>query len=174
MQTIIADSSSLIYLSKANLLCSYTQLVRLIISPHVYEECTRRLWSVDARQIRDLVQEKHITLCPIPEVNQLALPHLGAGEKSTIELYYVLNADSVMIDDRKGIQVCKKYRIPFLCAILVPGMLQQSHILSGPDETDQFIEKICRIGRYAQWIIQYAKENKTQTEFIGKGTHERC
>ena len=162
MQTIIADSSSLIYLSKANLLGSYTQLVRLIISPHVYEECTRQLWTEDAQQIRDLVQEKRITIYTVPEVNHLALPHLGAGEKSTIELYYSLKADSIMIDDRKGIQICKKYRIPFLCAILVPGMLQQGHMLSGPDETDQFIEKICQIARYDQWIIQYAKENKPQ------------
>jgi predicted nucleic acid-binding protein len=164
LQTIIGDSSSLIYLSKADLLCSYAQIVRLIISPHVYEECTRQMWAEDAQQIRGMVQEKRITICPVPDVNQLTLSHLGAGEKSTIELYYLLKADSIVIDDRKGIRICQKHHIPFLCAILVPGILQQSRMLSGPDETDQFIEKICRIGRYNQWIIQYARENKPQSE----------
>lgn len=162
MQTVIGDSSSLIYLSKASLLCTYAQLVRLIASPQVYEECTRHSCSEDARRIRDLVQEKWIAICPVPEVDQLALPHLGAGEKSTIELYYFLKADSVMVDDRKAIKVCMKRRIPFLCAILVPAILQQNHLLSGPDETDRLIEKICQIGRYGRWIIQYARENKPQ------------
>ncbi|MEW5803471.1 MAG: hypothetical protein AB1847_15370 [bacterium] len=163
----------MIYLSKVNLLRSYARIVSLVISSQVYEECTRQLWSEDARKIRSLVQEKIITLCQVPEVNQLALPHLGAGEKSTIELYYLLKADSVIIDDRKGIRMCKKLRIPFLCAILVPGMLQQSHMLSGPDETDQFIEKICQIGRYGEWIIQYARENKPPKpdKLVEKGTH---
>ena len=160
MQVIVGDSSSLIYLSKVALLSSYAQLVHLIISPQVYEECTRLPWSEDAREIRHLVRKKKITICRIPEANQPPLPCLGAGEKSTIELYYALKADSVMIDDRKGIRVCKKQRIPFICAILVPGILQQSHVLSGPDETDRFIEKISQVGRYEQWIVNYAKENK--------------
>lgn len=158
-RTIIGDSSSLIYLSKVGMLAPYAQLVRLVISCRVYEECTRRQDSEDARQIRGMVQERSITVCPIPEANHLALPHLGAGEKSAIELYYVLKADSVIIDDRKGIQVCKKNRIPFLCAILVPAMLRQNHLLSDR-ETDLFIEKICRVGRYNQWIITYAKEKR--------------
>lgn len=158
LQTIIGDSSSLIYLSKVSLLRPYAQVVRLIISPQVYEECMRRPWSNDARQIQDLVQEKRLAICPVPEADQVVLPHLGAGEKSTIELYYLLKADAVMIDDRKGIKLCKRRRIPFLCAILVPALLQRSHLLSSPDEVDRLIEKICQIGRYEGWIVQYAKE----------------
>jgi len=160
MQTIVADSSSLIYLSKVALLPLFSQLVYLVISPHVYKECTHLSLADDARQIKNLVQRGDIVICPVPKAYQLPITNLGAGEKSSIELWYVLDAASIIIDDKKGIQVCKKRKIPFFCAILVPDMLQQNHMLSGLEEVDKYIDKICRISRYSQWIIDYAREHR--------------
>jgi len=160
MQTIVADSSSLIYLSKVALLPLFSRIVYLVISPHVYKECTGLSLSDDARQIKNLVRSKDIVICPVPRAYQLPISNLGTGEKSSIELWYFLDAASVIIDDKKGIQACKMRKIPFFCAILVPGMLQQNHMLSGPEEVDIYIDKICRIARYSQWIIDYAREHR--------------
>ncbi|MGA1875693.1 MAG: hypothetical protein ACMUIA_08790 [bacterium] len=157
MQTITADSSSLIYLSKTGLLPLFAQVVHLAISHHVYRECTRPPWPDDARHIHHLVESGIMTVYEIPSAYHLPLPRLGAGERSTIELWYFLKADSVMIDDRKGICLCRQREIPFLCAILVPGILKQNLILRDQKEVDLCIEKICQVGRYAQWIIDYAK-----------------
>ena len=159
MQTIVADSSSIIYLSKADLLPLFSQIVNLVITPHVYRECTLASNSDDAQQIKDLVQRGDIMICSVPVTYELAIPNLGTGEKSIIELWYFLDANSVMIDDKKGIRVCKLRKIPFFCAILVPVILQQNKILSGPKEVDMYIDKICQIARYSQWIIDYARKH---------------
>lgn len=158
MQIVAADSSSLIYLSKAGLLLPFSQLVHLIISERVFGECTYLPWAEDAEEINGLVQQKKILVHSVPEFWLSTPPSLGQGERSTIELWYLSNADEMLIDDRQGIKICKQWKIPFICAILVPTILWRHNLLSCPEEALDLVEKICQIGRYAQWIIDYTKE----------------
>ncbi len=165
MQTIVADSSSLIYLSKVeDLLPLLTQVVNLIISEQVYRECTHFLKSKvspskDAKQIEGLVYQGKISVFSVPKAcGRIVLPKLGEGEKSILELWNMIKADLVMIDDKKGILACKNNDIPFLCAILIPGLLRRYNLLKDTEEVNQYIEKICQVGRYSSWIIAYAKE----------------
>lgn len=95
MHTVVADSSSLIYLSKIALLPPFSRIGHLVISSQVYRECTHLFWFDDARRIKDLAHSGDINICPAPEAHRLSLPHFGTGEQNIIELCYYLQMSSM-------------------------------------------------------------------------------
>jgi len=80
---------------------------------------------------------------------------MHTGERATIALHLARMADFVVIDDGKGAGFCRRERIPYINALLVPRILY----FSGDVRGDWAMEKAALIrekGHYSETVVRFA------------------
>ncbi|MGA1791151.1 MAG: hypothetical protein ACMUIM_06675 [bacterium] len=154
-KSFVSDSSSLILLAKAGLLCLLCENARLFITQTIEAEI--RFDSIDSRLIKGLITEGTIMVKKIKE-NDLPVS-LHKGERSAIILFKMLNADYLLIDDKKAALYCKRNAIPYVNALLIPHYLRMCRIIDA-QMMKRKILLLSEIGHYAAWITEYVSEDQ--------------
>jgi predicted nucleic acid-binding protein len=153
MKTLLMDSSSAILLFKVALMNILIENYEILISQTVYKELTipgQRGYC----EFIEYRQKNLITVSNNHGSKSIELP-LRGGEMETILLYHNGMGDFIIIDDKKGVDYCKRNNIPFINALLVPKILFFSNLI----ERESYIEKkwhLIHLGRYSKRIIDLA------------------
>jgi len=154
---IIIDASSIILLAKASILETVTGIDKVLISDGVYKEVSRgkETGKPDSLLLERLLQEGKINLKTADKSSVDSLKKsfgIFAGENETISIAQETGARFVLIDDRKGINVCKALNLPFMTAIDVNIDLYENKLITFQKALDSF-EKIKKFGWIGQDIL---------------------
>lgn len=153
---IIADSSSLILLTKAELLTSLAKKTKLIIPRKVYSEAVEEGLKknfTDAIKIKKLVDDKKIAVKEADEDREFPVS-LGKGEKEALELFYQEKADKVIVDDKKALNLCKIIGIPYTTVHMILTDLLRKKIID-KKQALRSLDILSVEGRYSSKIILY-------------------
>jgi predicted nucleic acid-binding protein len=153
MKTLLMDSSSAILLFKVALLNTLMENYEILISQTVYKELT----IPGQRGCREFIEyrQKDLIIVSNNHGSKSIELSLRGGEMETILLYHNGMGDFILIDDKRGVDYCKKNNIPFINALLVPKILFFSNLI----ERESYIEKkyhLIHLGRYSKRIIDLA------------------
>ena len=154
-KSFISDSSSLILLAKADLLDLLCNNARIFITQTISEEIFFN--SKDSKLIQALIYSGELT---VKKIKDSGLPvSLDKGERTAITLFMEMEADYLLIDDKKAAIYCKRNSIPYINALLIPHYLRECDVID-----EQIMEKkivlLNEIGRYAKWIKEYVSQNR--------------
>lgn len=140
---IVCDADGLIKTQKAGILALLAQEAALLIGPHVFQEAVtdgKQRGYADAAALEQLLQAHAIRPRPVPEhprATALLPPGtFGEGERETLHLYYHMQADVILSDDRSFLTVLSAQQIPFftpaavLVALCIWGVLAVPEALS--------------------------------------------
>ncbi len=159
---LISDASSLILLEKIDLLSKLVSLFELIIPEEVASEAiTKGLEAKfpDAYRLRDWVEKKAIAIMPINDLKKreelITAFNVGKGEAEAIALWFEMNKSTVVIDDHKGMHICKIYNIPFVTALTLVIVAQERKIINSK-EAQAMIRLLDIHGRYKDELIYEA------------------
>ncbi|KXA92076.1 hypothetical protein AKJ66_04735 [candidate division MSBL1 archaeon SCGC-AAA259E22] len=151
--TIVSDSSSLILLTKAEILKPLLSHRELKISNTVYEETVEKgkeKAKEDAYFIEKLVDEKEITVAKPDNSTRKRIKNLFGiekGENSTLALAIEENPDLVLVDDEKGIKVCKALNFSFAISADIAVALYETGRI-GKEKSLKALERLEKYG----WI----------------------
>ena len=160
MNDALIDTSSAILLFKAGLITICCRAYRLLMTRSVYAEVAvptqpgaGALTSLTRRQLG-------ITLLPDPMGSSpcetaVDLARLHRGERDTLMHYLSGIARFVVIDDGKGVQVCRRHGIPHVNALLLPRLLYHTGHLSDHNAR-RFFLRIQTLGRYSATVVTWA------------------
>lgn len=168
--SLVADTSSLIYLAKGTIIRPFVQSFQVSVPPSVYRESIRAGYP-GSEEIRGLVREGLLTIRPVRENPQLNRKLPKGGERDVIVLFYQLGTDGILIDDGAGVKACRNRDIPFLSALLVPSILLVKRAIGG-EQAESSLNKIEKIGRYSQEVILFARNCLCQVTRTGNGAVE--
>lgn len=161
--TALADSSSLIILFKTGLLDRCAGHYNLLITRSVKSEITRKGYPGSEYFARLCTQEILNLLCDSDNnSNDVDLSGLDRGERDTIFQFQKGNGDFVLIDDRRGADICRRRSLPYINALLIPKILFIINEVSEP-EFREYFAGILNVGRYSPEIVSFA-ENCTEND----------
>jgi len=158
----VLDASTLILITKADLLGPFLEGVRLevAIPGEVARECCSAKKTMDALTIQRSLDESRIKVILVRNRKLVAKLQtdfsLGQGEAEAIALALRESARIIGIDDKNGINACKLLGIAFTTAIGIllrsreKGLLDGSAALAG-------LAALARYGRYKNSIIEDAR-----------------
>lgn len=154
-KSFISDSSSLILLAKVDLLGLLCKNARIFITQAISEEIIFN--SKDSRLIQALISTRQIE---VKRIKEIRFPiSLGKGERTALKLFREMEADYLLIDDKKAAIYCKKNSLPYINALLIPHYLRECEAID-----EQMMKKkimfLNEIGRYAEWIKEYVSRNR--------------
>ncbi len=159
---VVLDASTLILITKADLLGPFLEGVRLevAIPGEVARECCSAKKTMDALTIQRSLDESRIKVILVRNRKLVAKLQtdfsLGQGEAEAIALALRESARIIGIDDKNGINACKLLGIAFTTAIGIllrsreKGLLDGSAALAG-------LAALARYGRYKNSIIEDAR-----------------
>ena len=154
-KSFISDSSSLILLAKAGLLDLLCRNARILITQTITEEIFFN--SKDSRLIRALISAEKIT---VKKIKDSGLPaSLDKGERTVVNLFREMEADYLLLDDKKAAIYCKRNSVPFVNALLIPLYLRKCEAIDG-QTTERKITLLKEIGRYSEWIKEYVSKKE--------------
>jgi hypothetical protein len=157
-KTVIIDASSAILVYKAGLLGVVAGEYRIITARSVRDELTVAGRDGTEQFINYFssgeIETSFDFKCCLP-----ALP-LRGGEKDAVLLYLSGGADFIIMDDGEGAAYCRANSIPFINALLVSRVLFLSGRI-GRQAMNSATDKLLRIGRYAEWVVEYARTCST-------------
>lgn len=158
MKIIVADSSSLILLTKCNLLEILIKLFPVLIPEAVLNEVVNRDTLerfTDAKKIAGIVTDKKIQVVKEEMPGQKMPVSLGKGETEALLLAKQTKDAVLATDDGKAIKICRYLGVPF---IISPRIASDLYRLKAVDfnEARSAIEKMKIIGRYSPDIISEA------------------
>ncbi len=160
---VIADSSTLILLSKVELLDLLLKNLKekVVIPPTVQQECTIKERSWDAIIIQRRINEHEIIVRNLkhPFLYHKLLHdfNLGAGEAEAIALC-LERKEVLMTDDKKAIKACKLFNIEFVTAPNIVVALTKKKVVD-LELALEITSKLQKYGRYSPEIIQKMKED---------------
>ena len=152
----IADSSSVIILSKANLLQPLVEVYRIILAESVYREITIGAHS-GADACERFVKEKGIRVQNTSSRGYPGTHKLGRGEADTIQLYNEGQGDFIIVDDGAAARYCKREGIPFINALLFPIVLKYAQARTREFCNKAFEDVLAR-GRYSDKVVTFARK----------------
>lgn len=160
-KTALIDASSAIILCKAAVHIAVVEMYNVVMPGAVYQEITGNSYPC-AAEYRQLVVDKKISIkaampAPVNEPGCRGLNNLGQGEHDVMQLYNAGQGDFVVTDDGAAARYCQRQQIPFINALLVPKILGLAGI-EGGEYCRKATERIVAIGRYAPWVIDFAKQ----------------
>lgn len=154
------DASSAIILCKANLHLIVAEMYDVVLPQSAYNEITGNSLT-GADEYKQLLADNLISIqSPLPvssyESASPRLNSLGQGEYDSIQLYHAGYGDFVITDDGAAAKYCKQEQIRFINALLIPKILE---CIGKPSDTFCLaaFDAVTRIGRYSQWVIDFAK-----------------
>lgn len=160
---VVVDSSSLILLAKISILDKVLKnsKKKLTVTQEVYKESTFKQETFDAKLITKRFEESLIHKKEIKNVglyNKIRKDfNLGKGEAESVVL--CLESEKGLItDDRKAINTCKILKIKFTTAPNLLVRLYKNGLIT-KNESESYIEKLEKYGRYSATIINKAKED---------------
>ncbi len=159
---IVLDASTLILMSKAELLDPFLTAVRLpvAIPEEVERECCSVKKTLDALTIQKALGESRLKVIAVKNKKIVAKLQadfsLGQGEAEAIALALKRKAQLLGIDDKNGINACKLLGIAFTTAV---GILVRSceKGLIGRGDALAKLATLARYGRYKDSIIEDAR-----------------
>jgi hypothetical protein len=157
MKTAIIDTSSAILLFKSGIITDFLSAYNVVMTKSVQDEILQDGYP-GSNEFKNYFKRKSIKLISgkkITRNNSTGLLKLDKGERDSINVYLNGIGDFVVIDDGQGASFCKKEKIPYINALLVPRILFDSkkinrHIFK------KKMGMVIGIGRYTQPIIEYA------------------
>ncbi len=156
---IIFDSSTLILLSKIEIIGKVVKHIHILIPEAVKDESTRKNW-LDARHIVSLLNENSITVERVKGkkiLNKLRDDFkLHAVEAEAITLA-IERGIPIAVDDLQAIKACKVLNHPFTTAIHLLITLHDNGIINNEIAFAK-LEKLSYYGRYKQKIIEHARD----------------
>ncbi|NIO04609.1 MAG: hypothetical protein GTN74_08340 [Proteobacteria bacterium] len=153
-KSLVADSSSLIYLAKSSIIRPFLQAFDVTIPPLVLRECVQDGYP-GSNEIERLRKEGRLSVHPTGE-SVRALTILRGGEREVITLFYELRPDGILIDDGAGVKACRRRGIPFISALLIPSLLLLKKAI-GVKEAEESLERVVEVGRYSQRVVFVAR-----------------
>lgn len=156
MKRALSDASSAILLFKAGLLKMMTGAFRLCVVPSVFQEITVGEHP-GAVEFGAALAAGELQVVASPQAAAAGpLGALGDGERDTLLAFEQGAADFVIMDDGKGALYCRRRRIPYINALLCPGVLGAAGYL---DETAcaAAFERVLRLGHYSRWVVDFAR-----------------
>ncbi len=156
MKTAVIDASSAILLFKADLLELMAAAFRLCVVPAVVQEITVA-GRYGAAEFKAAAAAGLLEAVAPPRAD--GLPRLAAldkGERDTILAFEQGAADFIIMDDRKGALYCRSRRIPYINALLCPGVLGAAGYLDENAQSTAF-DRVLRLGRYSRWVTDFAR-----------------
>ncbi len=159
MKRVLMDASSGILLFKAGLMNRVLDLYLVVIAGSVYEELTPAGYA-GAAYFQDAWRTSKIARLDddaekgTGKMRQTQMKRLGKGERDTICHYLNGAADFVLIDDGRGAGFCRKRKIPYINALLVPRIFYLAHLFSEAEYRES-IRNVLEIGRYSGAVIEF-------------------
>lgn len=155
MKKIVADSSSLILLSKCNLLELVCDEFEVVVPRSVTKEtATKSLMKnyPDAALIGDLIS-RGIIKVEEPRPAKLQIPlSLHRGEKDALQMALEIENCVFATDDGKAVRAAKFLKVPFTITPKIVTSLFRLRKIS-LEIARQSIEKLAKVGRYSPEII---------------------
>jgi hypothetical protein len=160
MNDALIDASSAILLFKAGLIAASCHAFHLLMTRSVFEEVAVPE-QPGAEDLRELTgRQPGISLLPDP-AGALAgsittdIDRLHRGERDTLAHYLRGAARFVIIDDGRGVQVCRRHAIPHVNALLLPKLLFFADRLSA-QQAHRYFTRIQSLGRYSGTVVARA------------------
>jgi predicted nucleic acid-binding protein len=154
---IVFDSSTLILLSKIEILRTVSEDVRIIIPALIKEECTKKD-AFDSKLISSLIGEGNIKVFKMAKqdmaINICKDFRIHTGEAEALALAIHRNVP-LAVDDLPAIKACKIVNRPFTTAIHFLLNVAASGKISS-DIASVKLEKLTYYGRYSKRIIDDA------------------
>jgi len=160
---MVIDSSTLILLAKAGLLDKVIDhaKTKMTIPQKVLDEATRKEGLADAQLIKRRVSDQTIDLRPVKDRQLYAKIvkdfNMGLGEAEALTLC-LEHQGTLISDDKKAMNACKVFQVPFATAANLLVELHRTKHLSR-EETQAAIYSLGRFGRYSAEYIRKMKED---------------
>ena len=161
MPPVLIDASSAILLEKAGLIHFCCQALTLLMSRAVLDEvsvpehnASSSLGALAGR--RSGLHLLNDPVAPLAEAAAADLGRLDRGERDTLHHYLSGAARFVIMDDGKGLRVCRRHRIPHVNALLCPKLLYYSGHLPERRQAGLYLELLAGLGRYSADVIAWA------------------
>lgn len=166
------DASSAILLAKADLIEVCCRMFRLRMTRTVFEEVTVPGHPGGTR-LRDLAEKKpgftvvEDPVGPLPDRAAADLRRLHPGERDSLHHFLTGAARFVILDDGKGVRVCRRHGIPHINALLCPKILHYSERLPDEMQVRCVFERIADLGRYSKEVMAWARQcRRSDLEFF--------
>ena len=156
-KTAIIDAASAILLTRAGAFTRFADRYPLVMSTAVFAEVTLPGYPGSTR-LNTYFHERRFRVAPIAhgtDAQAAWAAGLHAGERATIALYFAQQGDFVVIDDGRGAGVCRRERIPYINALLVPRLLYYTGDASA-DWAEEKADIIRKRGHYGKEIVRFA------------------
>ena len=159
--TIAADSCSLIFLNRLNLLEAYAGIHEIVLTQAIYDEITLvpdNTNITDNRALyKKLLDERVLSVSPV--TTSPTNPHgaLSTADRSLIHAYEALTPDGILTDDKSVCLYCRKNAIPYINTPMALFVL----LYNGTVSRDQYITKLHALydmGRYGQFVCDFMQE----------------
>ena len=152
-KTAVMDASSAIILGKADLHLVVAEMYNLVMPESVYHEITDNTYPA-AGKYRRLCREQKI-IVSYEKINQPVPAGLDRGECDVLKLYHAGHGDFVITDDGAAARYCRREKIPFINALLIPLILGFAKVME-EKRCRKAYEKILYLGRYSSRVISFA------------------
>jgi hypothetical protein len=157
--TIVADTSSLIYLSKLGLLKTYCNLKGVIVPECIFQELLNNRCSEKYKKETDykkLLSEKKLHVHRGDyQKSPIDLPQtFNRSDASLIHLHFSCNSQGILSDDGKVCSFCKKNNIPYINTLMALYSLLLNKVISFRFFSAK-LEEAYRIGRYSRAVRDY-------------------
>lgn len=158
LQAVI-DASSAILLSKAGLMDACCAVLPMGMTRAVLDEV-----AVPGRPGADRIRRlagasAGLTLLsdPVGRPSRMGedILRLHRGERDTLHHYFNGAARFVIIDDGRGLRVCRRYAVPHINALLCPRLLSFCGRI-GESAAQRGFDRIAALGRYSPAVVAWA------------------
>ena len=163
MPPVLIDASSAILLEKAGLIHLCCQALTLLMPRVVFDEVTAPQHKASS-SLGDLAGRRYgfglldDPVAPLAAAVAVDLGRLDRGERDTLHHYLSGAARFVIMDDGKGLRVCRRHRIPHVNALLCPKLLHYCGRLPKPRQAGLYLERLAGLGRYSADVIAWATD----------------
>ncbi|MBI3007963.1 MAG: hypothetical protein HYY56_00325 [Candidatus Omnitrophica bacterium] len=158
MKTIVIDSSSLILLTKCDLIEMLTEKYQVIIPDEVYGECVNEdtlKRFPDASIIENLVVHGKIEKRKASDKTIVSPVSLASGEHKAIALSLSIKGSILLTDDGNAIKACRYFKKTFIVSPGVVQTLYKNKIIEYA-KAKRALEILRIYGRYSPDIIAEA------------------
>ena len=155
MQLIVADASSLILLTRVDLMAVVLEEFQVTIPERVYEECVNEETLKrfpDALAIQQWAQDKKLEVKKVDASKYKFLYKVSQGEKEAIALSLEYAESILLTDDGNAVKIAKYLKKAFIISPLVVLDLYQLEKISY-ETARRSIERLNIIGRYLPNLI---------------------
>lgn len=159
---IVFDASTLILISKAELLDSFLASIKLQVGipAEVARECCSAKKTLDSLMIQNAVDQSRISIIRVRDKKLVAKLQvdfgLGMGDAEAIALALKERSELLGIDDKNGINACKLSGIPFTTALNILLREFESGLMD-PHAALARLALLAKHGRYSNSILSEAR-----------------